>query len=206
LCATLAVTAAAAQDRNFIVSAHGWFPAMAVDAIIDSPDGSVSTEVSTSATVILGALKFGVFGTAQTRRGRFGLFGNASYDDLGVSETGPLGARRSVGADLFMVTGAAARRLREDGGSFVDAHGGGRLASLDSTVTVGSNSAPKSTTYVNPLIGIRAGYAPTDRVRLNASASIGAYGTGSDFAWKACAGANHASASVSSPTSATAIS
>lgn len=187
-----AATAASAQDWNFIVSAYGWFPAMEVDATIDRPRGSVSADVSTSATEILDALNFGVFGTAEARRGRLGLFGDVFFTDLGVSETGPLGGRQSVANDLFMFTGAGAWRLWEDGGSFVDAYGGGRVVSLDSTVTVGTRSASKSTTYVDPIVGARVGYAATDRVTLNASANIGGFGAGSEFTWEAYAGANYA--------------
>ncbi|WP_333835134.1 hypothetical protein, partial [Rubrimonas sp.] len=175
----LAAGSAAAEEWSFIVSAYGWFPAMEVDASIDRPGGSVSTEVSTSATEILEALNFGVFGTAEARRGRFGLFGDVFFTDLGVSQTGPLGGRQSVANDLFMFTGAGAWRLWEDGGSFVDAYGGGRLTSLDTTVTAGALSASKSTTYVDPIVGARVGYAATERVTLNASANVGGFGAGS---------------------------
>lgn len=192
LCATLAATAAAAEDWNFIFSAYGWFPAMEVDATIDRPGGSVSTEVSTSATEILDALNFGVFGTAEARRGRLGLFGDVFFTDLGVSETSPAGVRHSVANDLFMFTGAAAWRLWQDGGTFVDAYGGGRVISLDTTVTVGARSASKATTYVDPIIGIRVGYAATERITLNASTNIGGFGAGSEFTWEAYAGANYA--------------
>jgi opacity protein-like surface antigen len=192
LCATLAATSAAAEDWTFIVSAYGWFPAMEVDATIDRPGGSVSTEVDTSAIEILDALNFGVFGTAEARRGRLGLFGDVFFTDLGVSETGPLGGRQSLANDLFMFTGAAAWRLWQEGGTFVDAYGGGRVVSLDTTVTVGALSASKSTTYVDPLVGVRVGYAATERVTLNASANIGGFGVGSEFTWEAYAGANYA--------------
>jgi opacity protein-like surface antigen len=192
LLATLAATTAAAEDWNFIVSAYGWFPAMEVDATIDGPGGPVSAEVSVGATEILEALNFGVFGTAEARRGRFGLFGDVFFTDLGVSETSPAGIRQSVANDLFMFTGAAAWRLWEDGGTFIDAFGGGRVVSLDSTVSVGALSASKSTTYVDPIIGARVGYAATDRVTLNASANIGGFGVGSEFTWEAYAGANYA--------------
>ena len=188
----LAAGSAAAEEWSFVVSAYGWFPAMEVDATIDRPGGSVSAEVSTSATEILEALNFGVFGTAEARRGRLGLFGDVFFTDLGVSQTGPLGGRQSVANDLFMFTGAGAWRLWEDGGSFVDAYGGGRLVSLDTTVTAGALSASKSTTYVDPIVGARVGYAATERVTLNASANIGGFGAGSEFTWEAYAGANYA--------------
>jgi opacity protein-like surface antigen len=64
--------------------------------------------------------------------------------------------------------------------------------SLDTTVTVGALSASKSTTYVDPLVGVRVGYAATERVTLNASANIGGFGVGSEFTWEAYAGANYA--------------
>ncbi|TVQ52324.1 MAG: hypothetical protein EA355_15285 [Rhodobacteraceae bacterium] len=192
LCATLAATSAAAEDWSFIVSAYGWFPAMEVDATIDRPGGSVSADVSTSATDILDALNFGLFGTAEARRGRLGLFGDVFYTDLGVSETGPLGGRQSVDSKLFMFTGVAAWRLVEDGGAFVDAFGGARIVSLDSRVAINDRSASKSTAYVDPLFGARVGYAATERVTLNAFANIGGFGVGSELTWEAYAGANYA--------------
>ena len=193
LCATLAATStAAAEDWDFIVSAYGWFPAMDVSATIDGPGGSVSADVSTSAIEVLDALNFGLFGTAEARRGQLGLFGDMFYTDLGVSQTGRFGARQSVDSNLFMFTGAAAWRLWQDGGTFVDAFGGGRVVSLDSTVTVGARSASKSTAYVDPIVGARVGYAATERVTLNASANIGGFGVGSEFTWEAHAVANYA--------------
>lgn len=192
LCATLAASAAVAEEWDFAVSLYGWFPAMEVDATIDRPNGPVSAEVSTSATEILDALNFGVFGTAEARRGRIGLFGDVFYSDLGVSETSPQGVRQSVATDLFMFTGVAAWRLWQEGGSFVDAYGGGRVVSMESTVSLGARSASKTTTYVDPVIGLRVGYAATERVTLNASANIGGFGAGSAFTWEAYAGANYA--------------
>jgi len=196
ICAALAAatttTTATAEDWNFIVSAYAWLPAMAVDATIDRPGGPVSADVSVSATDILDAMNFGLFGTAEARRGRFGLFADAFYSDLGVSETGPLGVRKSVNSNLFMFTGVGAWRLWEDGGAFIDAYGGGRVVSLDSTVTVGARSASKSTTYVDPVVGARVGYPATESLTLNASANIGGFGAGSDFTWEAYAGANYA--------------
>lgn len=192
LCATLLATSAAAEDWNFIVSAYGWFPAMEVDATIDRPGGPVSADISVSATDILEALNFGVFGTAEARRGRLGLFGDMFYTDLGVSQTGRLGVRESVANNLFMFTGAAAWRLWEDGGAFVDGYGGGRYVSLDSEVTVGARSASKSTSYVDPIIGARVGYPATESLTLNAYANIGGFDIGSKFTWEAYAGANYA--------------
>jgi opacity protein-like surface antigen len=193
LCAALAATtAAAAEDWDFTVSLYGWLPAMEVDASIDRPGGEVSSEVSTSAFEIFDALNFGVFGTAEARRGRLGLFGDVFYTDLGVSETGPLGEQLSVGSNLFMFTGAAGWRLWEGGGAFLDGYGGGRIVSLDSKVTNGSRTASKSTSYVDPMIGARVGYAATERTSLMAHANIGGFGAGSEFTWEAYAGANYA--------------
>jgi opacity protein-like surface antigen len=192
VCFALAATASAADEWSGAVSLYGWFPAMDVSATVERHGRSVSAESSATAFDILDALNFGVFGTAELRRGRLGLFGDLFYTDLGVSETGPLGARQSVDTNLFMFTGVAAWRLWADGGSFVDAYGGGRVVSLETDVSAGEASASKSTSYLDPLVGARAGYAVTERVTLNASANIGGFGTGSEFTWEAYAGGNYA--------------
>lgn len=195
--ATLAMIAASgaatAQEWTGSVTLYGWLPAMETTATIDRPlGGSVSADVSTSATDILDALNFGFFGAAEARRGRLGLFGDVFYTDLGVSQTGPGGLRQSVGADLFMFTGAAAWRVWDDGRGFLDALGGGRVVSLDSEVSVGAASATKSTTFFDPLVGVRAGYALTERVSVLATGNIGGFGVGSELTWEAYAGFSYA--------------
>lgn len=192
LCATLAAVSASAEEWTGSVSLYGWTPAMETSATIERHGSSVSADVSTGATDILEALNFGFFGAAEARRGRLGLFGDIFYTDLGVSDTGPAGGRVSVGADLFMFTGAAAWRVWNDEKGFFDALGGGRFVSLESQVSARAASASKSTTFFDPLIGGRAGYAVTDRVSLLATGNIGGFGVGSEFTWEAYAGASYA--------------
>lgn len=192
----LTATAASAREWTGRVTLYGWPPAAELDTTIDRPGGAVSGGASSGIDDILDALNFAAFATVEARRGRLGLIGDVVYTDLGVDETGLGGVRRDLDLKLFMGTGAVAWRAWDDGRGFLDLLGGGRVVSADMGVSrsgaVVSASASRTETYAEPLVGLRAGYAVTDRLALTALGDVGAFGVGSDLKWELFGGVSYA--------------
>jgi opacity protein-like surface antigen len=192
----LTATAAYAQEWTGRVTLYGWLPSAELDTSIDRPGGAVSGGASSGVDDILDALNFAAFATVEARRGRLGLIGDLVYTDLGVDETGAGGVRRDLDLSLFMGTGAVAWRAWDDGLGHLDLLGGGRVVSADVGVsrsgTLVSASASRTETYVEPLIGLRAGYAVTDRLALTALGDVGGFGVGSELTWELFGGVSYA--------------
>lgn len=87
-----------------------------------------------------------------------------------------------------MGTGAVAWRAWGDGNGFLDVLGGGRVVSADMGVSrsgaLVSASASRTKTWVDPLVGLRVGYAVNDKVALTALGDIGGFGVGSQLTWE----------------------
>jgi opacity protein-like surface antigen len=192
----LSATVATAEEWSGRLTLYGWLPAADTDVGIDRPGGAVSGGASSGVDDILDALNFAAFARVEARRGRLGLIGDVVYTDLGVDETGAGGVRRDVDLSLFMGTGAVAWRAWEDGRGFVDLLGGGRVVSADIGVSrrgaVVSASASRTRTYVEPLVGLRAGYAVSERVAVTALGDVGGFGVGSEMTWELFGGVSYA--------------
>ncbi len=192
----LSATAATAEEWTGRVTLYGWLPAAELDTTIDRPGGGVSGGASSGVDDILDALNFAAFATVEARRGRLGLIGDFVYTDLGVDETGAGGVRRDLDLSLFMGTGAVAWRAWDDGRGHLDLLGGGRMVSADVGVSrsgaVVSASASRTKTYVEPLVGLRAGYAVNDRLALTALGDVGGFGVGSELTWELFGGVSYA--------------
>jgi opacity protein-like surface antigen len=193
----LAVTTASAEEWTGRVTLYGWLPAADVDTTIDRrAGGAVSGDASSGVDDILDALNFAAFATLEARRGRLGLIGDFVYTDLGFDSTGAAGVRRDLDLSLFMGTGAVAWRAWDDGAAYLDLLGGGRVVMADTEVSrrgpLVSASASSSTSWVDPLVGLRVGYAVTDRVALTALGNVGGFGVGSDLTWELFGGVSYA--------------
>ncbi len=192
----LSATVATAEEWSGRLTLYGWLPAAELDTTIDRPGGAVSGGASSGIDDILDALNFAAFATVEARRGRLGLIGDFVYTDLGVDETGAGGVRRDLDLSLFMGTGAVAWRAWDDGRGHLDLIGGGRVVSAELGVSrsgaLVSASASRTETYVEPLVGLRAGYAVTDRLALTALGDIGGFDVGSDLTWELFGGVSYA--------------
>lgn len=193
---TLCVARASAEEWTGRLTLYGWLPAAELDTSIDRPGGGVSVGASSGLEDILDALNVAAFATAEARRGRLGLIGDLVYADLGVDSSGAGGVRRAADLRLFMGTGAVAWRALETGTGFVDMLGGGRVVSADMGASrrgaFVSASASRTETYVEPLIGLRAGYAVNDRLAVTALGDIGGFGAGSELTWELFGGLAYA--------------
>jgi len=116
LMALLASTGALAQQPasetdswQFGVSIYGWFPDVAGETAFTQPGGS--NEFKIDIDDILDNLKFTLMGTFDMRKGRWGIFTDVIYMDVGGSQTGtreatiggiqlPVNASANVDLDL----------------------------------------------------------------------------------------------------------
>ena len=94
---------------QFGVSIYGWFPDLAGETAFTQPGGS--TEFKIDIDDILDNLKFTLMGTFDMRKGRWGIFTDVIYMDVGGSQTGtreatiggiqlPVNASANVDLDL----------------------------------------------------------------------------------------------------------
>jgi hypothetical protein len=185
-----AAAPALAQDDGwrFRLTPYVWAPTMNTSASIGrDPKAETSTSV-------LEILDFAALVTAEARKGRFTILGEFNYLDLGDDATGPGGLLRA-NIDLKGVVAALSvgYAVHEDDRSRVEGFAGARLWSLDTTVDFATlPSASASETWVDPILGVRASFAVTDRVSIQALGDIGGFGVGSDFQWEAMARVGYA--------------
>lgn len=88
--AMLAPGAAQAQSSadkwQFEVAMYGWFPA--IDASTAFPSGASGPSIDVSAPDVIDALKMAFMGQAEARKGRWGLWTDIAYSDLGGEKSG----------------------------------------------------------------------------------------------------------------------
>jgi hypothetical protein len=76
----------ASDAWQFGASIYGWFPDIAGETVFMKPDGSSDFKIDIED--ILDNLEFTLMGTLDVRKGRWGLFTDLIYMDVGGSETG----------------------------------------------------------------------------------------------------------------------
>jgi opacity protein-like surface antigen len=170
---------------------------------------TVSPDVSFSD--ILDVLDFGLMGTFEARKGRWGFLLDGIYMKLSTSAVatrtgpGPVGATLTANANLkmeqTMLAGAAVYRAVE-GRTPVDVIGGLRYNKVDMSADVnasifglgthtisGAISGDKD--WVDPFIGVRVQHPIADRWTLLGYGDIGGFGAGSDFTWQVGVGVGY---------------
>lgn len=166
---------------------YGWAPFVTGDAGVN---GFGPVEVSLDPTDILDVLDFTVMASGEIRFDRFGLLGDLVYLKIsdGAATPGPLFSSATVSLEALISTAAATYRIWDDGRSWVQGIAGIRYWSFDTTLSLSPGllpgvSASDSISWVDPLVGIRAGYEVSERVFLTGSAAVGGFGAGSEFMW-----------------------
>ena len=188
-CLALSPAPAAAQNAwTFRVTPYLWLPTLNTETAIDNQpraDSSVS---------LLDVLDFAALVAGEARKGRYTILGEFNYLDLSQDSAGPGGlvsAETGLDGVLASIMGGYAfvsnDRLRVEGLA------GARLWSLDASVDFASlPKASTSETWVDPVVGLRATYAVTDRIALQGLADIGGFGVGSAFQWEVLARVGYA--------------
>jgi hypothetical protein len=220
---TLAVTFACAQTLaeatpspwKFSASLYGYVPSLGGHSTVPADSG---TPIDVSASQILDALKFTVMGSFDAHNGRWGVFTDVLYLDLGADKQQstaftigniglPAGTTADLGLDLkgLIWTLAGEYRFTSDPGFTLDGLAGARLLDLRHTVrwNISGNLGPivpagrsgvneGNTRVVDAIVGARGRVALDSEKRWSVPfyADIG---TGqSDLTWQAAAGISDA--------------
>ncbi len=138
-------------------------------------------------------------GAGEIRYDKAGFFYDIVYLDFSHRETiekNVLEATADVSFELTMATMAGTYRFYEDETKHVDVLGGVRVWDVDLNVgldlngRVGDNFSDGDT-WVDPVIGVKAGADISENVYVKGWAMIGGFGAGSDFMWDVFGGAGY---------------
>jgi hypothetical protein len=197
-CAALSLpTAALAQSGEWEYSAsiYGWFATL--DTSVETPLGTVETELSFSD--IWDDLNIGLTGALEARRGAWSFIGDLNYADLSSERATPLGAafsRAEVDARLVVISGSAAYAVLDTPEARVDLTAGFRFHDIDLDTRLVATGAPADQTFssseswFDPVIGVRVRAPLSPDWFINAFADVGGFGLGnaSDLSWQAYGG------------------
>lgn len=109
-----------------------------------------------------------------------------NYVDLSSDATTRGGAASAeIGLNAVMLTLAGAWRFAEGPGYRIDAIGGLRYWNIEADIDYQRRpSTSNSNDWVDPIIGLRAGFDLTDTISVIALGDIGGFGVGSDLQWE----------------------
>lgn len=184
----LATPAAAEEPWEYRITPYLWAPSLSMGGSIAS---GPAFEGETS---VLEVLDFAALLAGEVRKGDWALLTEFNY--LALSGDAALaGGSTLAGTELAGVMGGAAVSYRafQNETTSLETFGGFRVWSLETTIDPPSTPAVSSkTTFVDPILGLRARHAVTDRVSVTALAEIGGFGVGSDLQWEAILRADYA--------------
>ena len=134
-----------AEKWQFTASIYGWLPT--IDGTVNFPDDSRSTDLHVSKSDVLSALKMTFQGSLDAHNGRWGIFNDVVYVDLGGSKSrtrdfsiGNIGVPASATTDLSLDikatiwTVAGEYRVVSDPAWTVDLLGGARMLRFKPTL------------------------------------------------------------------------
>lgn len=133
------------EPWRFELSLYGWFPGISGTSGFPASRGGASADVSMGD--VLDALEFAFFGTFEARQGRWGIWTDLAYADLGASHGTTLTFRPlpaievkvKADADLdvktWIWTTAGLYRLKDDHEGTMDLLFGARLLDMDNTLS-----------------------------------------------------------------------
>jgi hypothetical protein len=143
-------------------------------------------------------MAFSTFGEA--RRGRWGVLGDFSYTDLGLSKSAtvddPTVTSVGLGSKTTIAALFGAYRVAESDRLSVDVYGGARVTWADNDLRlIGANGAALDTdhkeTWVDPVVGGRVIATLNPKWSLTGVGDIGGFGVSSDFAWQLMGAVNY---------------
>lgn len=208
----VAAQAQAASDRwQWGVAMYGWFPA--IGGSTSYPSGGVGPSFDVSSGDVIDALKFALMGQIEARKGKWGVWSDLMYSDMGGSQSGsrdftvgqqPVGAAANLSLDIktWVWSLAGMYNLQSLPESTVDVLFGARLLDLNETLSWTlsndvaqlsgrSGSAKVSASNWDAIIGIKGRYSFGDERRWFLPYYLD-IGTGqSQFTWQFNAGVGY---------------
>lgn len=190
-------------DWQFNLTPYLWLTGIKGDTQIGS--GPVA-KLDMSPNEVLDVLDFGLMGSFEARRGRWGLFTDVVYAKLGGSKTvdgirGVNGVTVDAKAEVKTTTVQLALTYRAlEGEAPVDLFFGGRYNKQDIEADLSLNARDLINVSVNPqydhswwdpYVGVRISKPITDKLGVIAYGDVGGFGVGSDNTWQLMLGGNY---------------
>lgn len=186
---------------------HGWewhiLPYMwAISMDGNATVKGLEADVDVGFSDIWDELNFAVMIEYEARKGRWGLWGNTIYANVGDSDVGgPVGLTKiaptvttfyqGLGGFYRVGTWKLGQGAEKTVQSIIlDAYFGGRLTLLDLKIDFEGifqgrrDDLSKQKSWVEPLVGARTIWNLTRQLSVVLSGDIGGFGVGSDFAWQ----------------------
>lgn len=203
------------SDWYFGASIYGWLPDIAGQTAFTPPGGSGDFEVGVEN--ILENLKFTMMGTLEARKGRWGVFTDLIYMDVGGSQTGkrnltiggqelPVDVVADVGLDLksLIWTAAGSFRMVDKSAFTMDVLAGARYLDIEQklnwtlTGNIGSipipdrsGNAAVTASNLDAIVGLRGRFAFGAKKSLYVPYALDVGAGDSDLTWQGVVGVGY---------------
>lgn len=169
-----------ADEWEFRFTPYVWGPSLKLDTTIGR------SRSASSDTSLLDVLDFAFLAAGEVRKGDWGVMAEFNYLALSDDFRFAGGLVRGESELEGVMGGAAlAYRFLSDEALALDAFGGFRVWSLEATANFRVlPTASRSTTFVDPIMGLRGTYEITPDWFVSGIGEIGGFGVGSDFQWE----------------------
>ena len=183
------VTAVTENPWNFNLSIYGW--ATAIDGTISA--GNRTADVDIAFKDVLKHLDMTFMGAAELRYKRWGFMGDLVYARLHDDIAPPAGivfssthevVKETIGTFLLSY------RVVDANPAFLDLFAGARVYSFYSEIVLRPNlgqagvKASGTSTWADPILGMRGRYYVSRAFFLNGYGDIGGFGAGSELSWQ----------------------
>jgi hypothetical protein len=183
------VTAVAENPWSFNLSIYGW--ATAIDGTISA--GNRSADVGIAFKDVVKHLDMAFMGAAEFRYNRWGFTGDLVYARLHDDIAPPAGivfssthevVKETIGTFLLSYRAVDAKP------AYLDLFAGARAYNFYSEIVLRPNlaqtgfKASGTTTWADPIVGVRGRYYVSRAVFLNGYGDIGGFGAGSELSWQ----------------------
>jgi hypothetical protein len=182
-------TEPAEKEWSFTLSTYGW--ATAIDGSISA--GGRSADVDIAFKDVLKHLDMAFMAAAELRYKRWGFMGDLIYARLHDDIAPPAGIVFSSTHEVFketIGTFAISYRVVDAKPAYLDLFAGARVYSFYSEIVLRPNlgqtgfKASGTSTWADPIIGLRGRYYVSRAVFLNGYADVGGFGAGSELSWQ----------------------
>jgi hypothetical protein len=182
-------TQPAEKEWSFNLSTYGW--ATAIDGTISA--GGRSADVDIAFKDVLKHLDMAFMAAAELRYKRWGFMGDLIYARLHDDIAPPAGIVFSSTHEVFketIGTFAVSYRVVDARPAYLDLFAGARVYNFYSEIVLRPNlgntgvAASGTTTWADPIFGLRGRYYVSRAVFLNGYGDVGGFGAGSELSWQ----------------------
>jgi opacity protein-like surface antigen len=181
------------KDWSFNLSLYGW--ATAIDGTISA--GGRSADIGIDFSALRKRLDMAFMGAAELRYQRWGFMGDLIYARLSDDIAPPAGIIFSSTHEVVketLGTFILSYRVVDAKPAFLDLFAGARVYSLYSEIVLRPNlgqrgvNANNTTTWADPIIGLRGRCYVSRAFFLSGYGDIGGFGAGSELSWQGFGG------------------